>query len=84
MPTTLCWVKWRDASYERGEYTREELTPCVTMESAGVVAREDDEQLSLALDYSPAFGRFESSYRHIVHIPKCNIIKERRFEIKRT
>lgn len=82
--TEMVWIKWKDASYERGEYTKEEVRPGCDIQTAGILIKEDDEFVSLALDHFPGSDRWDPSYRHIVHIPKVNIVKQRRFEVRRT
>ena len=68
------WVRLFDASYQRGECTEGELVPRVELESAGLLVREDEESVSLALDrYSD-----DGLWRYIQHIPKVNIIEIRR------
>jgi hypothetical protein len=71
---TVAWVKWFDASYQRGECTREELVPRVEIESAGLLIHEDEDSVSLALDHYEADG----TWRHIEHIPKVNVRRIRR------
>jgi len=84
MSTVVCWVKWRDACYNGGEYTEQEMGGLAQCESAGILVRENPEYISLALDYFPDDGQHIKSWRRIMNIPKVNIIKERRFEVRRT
>ena len=74
---TLALVEWFDASYQRGECTRDELVPTVVLESAGLLVREDAETISLALDKYPADG----TWRYIEHIPKVNVRRIRRVKV---
>ena len=66
---TLVWIRWYDASYQRGECSEDDLVPKVEIESAGLLIREDEEFISLALD------RYENdhTWRYIEHIPKVNV-----------
>jgi hypothetical protein len=66
---TIAWVKWFDASYQRGECTDDELVPRVEIESAGLLVHEDKESVSIALDRYDADG----AWRYIEHIPKVNV-----------
>jgi hypothetical protein len=66
---TILWVRWYDASYQRGECTEEELVPKVEIESAGLLVREDEEFISLALDKYDG----DQTWRYIEHIPKVNV-----------
>jgi len=84
MSTTVCWIKWQDASYERGEARPDEVEPGVYLQTCGQLVREDDEFVSLALDHFEGSATYDATYRHICHIPKVNIIRERRFEVRRT
>jgi hypothetical protein len=74
---TLAYVRWFDASYQRGECTRDELVPRIEIESAGLLVREDGESVSLALDHYQADG----TWRYIAHIPKVNILEIRRLRV---
>lgn len=66
---TLVWVRWFDASYQRGECTEAELVPVVEMESAGMLVLETKNTISLALDRCDEDG----TWRYIEHITKVNI-----------
>ena len=68
---TIIYVKLFDASYQRCECSDEELVPRVDIESAGLLGREDEESLSIALDRYEADGL----WRYIEHIPKVNVIE---------
>ena len=70
-------VRWFDASYQRGECTEDELAPRVELESAGLLVREDEDTVTIALD------RYDGDqlWRYIEHIPKVNITKLRRLAI---
>ena len=70
-------MRWFDASYQRGECTDGELIPQVEIESAGLLVREDDTTVSIALDQ---YGR-DQTWRYIEHIPKVNIRKIRRLNV---
>ena len=63
--TVVAWVRWFDASYQRGECAREELVRRVELESAGILIQEDAEGVSIALDRYEGDG----TYRYIEHIP---------------
>ena len=74
---TLLWVRWFDASYQRGECTETELVTKVELESAGLLVREDEESVSIALDsYSN-----DGTWRYIEHIPKVNIRRMKRVKL---
>jgi hypothetical protein len=76
-PRTLVYVRWFDASYQRGECTEDELVPVVELESAGLLVAESDQTISLALDRYDEDG----SWRHIEHIPKVNVRQLRRLTV---
>jgi hypothetical protein len=75
--TTLVWVRWVDASYQHGECGIDDLTSLIELESAGLLVREDDESLSLALDWCPK----NKEWRHVSHIPKINIREMRKVQV---
>lgn len=66
----LVYVRWFDASYQRGECSDDELVPRVEIESAGLLVREDADSISIALD------RYEHDglWRYVQHIPRGNVI----------
>jgi hypothetical protein len=72
----VVWVRWFDASYQRGECSDDELQPTVELESAGLLVREDEDSISLALDRYEVDG----TWRHIEHIPKVNVRRIRRLK----
>ena len=76
-PKNIAWVRWFDASYQRGECTIDEFVPRVEIESAGLLVHEDEESVSLALDSYVE----DSTYRYIEHIPKVNVIEMRRMAV---
>ena len=73
----MAWVRWFDASYQRGECADSDLVPRVELESAGLLVREDKESISLALDRYPVDG----TWRYIEHIPKVNVLSIKRMAI---
>ena len=74
---TIAWVRWFDASYQRGECTEDELVTQVELESAGLLIREDEESISIALDQYDGDG----TWRYIEHIPKVNVRKIRKMTV---
>lgn len=74
---TLAWVRWFDASYQRGECTQDELVPRVEIESAGLLVQETDDTVSLALDWHEV----DETWRYIEHIPKVNVRRIRRIKV---
>jgi hypothetical protein len=50
----------------------------VELESAGLLVREDEESISIALDRYPLDG----TWRYIEHIPKVNVLSIQRFVAK--
>jgi len=74
---TVAFVRWFDASYQRGECTLDEMVPRVDLESAGLLVREDEESVSIALDQYSGDG----TWRYIEHIPKVNILAIRKMSI---
>lgn len=73
----VAFVRWFDASFQLDECGTDELNPGIVMESAGIIAREDDSHLSLALDSCPDQG----VWRRVLHVPKAYILASHRFDI---
>lgn len=73
----IAFVRWFDASYQRGECDLDELIPRVELESAGLLVQEDEETVSIALDFYSGDGL----WRYIEHIPKVNIHAIRRIPV---
>lgn len=71
------FVRWLDASFQASECTIDELHPGIIVESAGILAREDDDSISLALDSYPQQG----IWRRTQHIPKPFILELRRMNV---
>jgi hypothetical protein len=69
----LLYVEWLDASYQEGPLAEDDFEPRVVLVSAGLLAREDDETLTLASDYDPRTGE----WRHVSHIPKINVVRRK-------
>ena len=74
---TVAFVQWVDASHQEGPCDIEQLDEGVTLESAGILVRENERVVSLALDACPDDG----SWRHIVHIPRPYIKAIRRIKL---
>lgn len=74
---TLAFVKWFDASYQRGECTMDEMVPRVELESAGLLVHEDQQSVSIALDQYTVDG----TWRYIEHIPKVNVLAMKRVSV---
>ena len=66
MEAKIVVVTWIDASHQHGPLDADEFTPTVTQVEAGWLAAEDEDNISVALDYSQCDG----SWRHVTHIPK--------------
>ena len=73
----VAFVRWFDASFQLDECGTDELNPGIVMESAGIIAREDDSHLSLALDSCPDQG----VWRRVLHVPKAYILDCQRFDV---
>lgn len=81
--TTLAYVEWFDASYERGECHIDEITPRVELKSAGLLMREDEHTISIALDVYDDDPSLHSQglWRYIQHIPKVNVKRIKRIQV---
>ena len=76
---SIAYIKWCDASYQRGECTAEDLVPEVIIESAGFLIREDEKTYSIAMDWYESY----KTWRYIEHIPKVNVIRFELIEINK-
>jgi hypothetical protein len=77
MPT-LAYVRWADASFQRGEVSDDELVPRVEIESAGLLVREDADTVSIALDHYERDGL----WRFVQHIPKVNVVRLKKVQVR--
>ena len=71
-------VKWIDASYERGECSTADAGGLAEATTAGILVKEDDESLTLALDW---FGDQEH-WRFLETIPKVCVRSIRRINAR--
>lgn len=74
-PNTIVCVEWIDASYQDGPIDFTELSGVFRMYSTGWLIRENDEHVSIGMDYVPE----NNTYRHVQHILKINIKSIREF-----
>ena len=80
MTIIVTFIKWFDASNQLddwGPLRPEDFITRVVLYTAGILAAEDDDSVSLAIDHYERSG----TYRHVVHIPKVNIIKRRDIKV---
>ena len=75
----LAYVEWLDASYQEGPLGEDDFEPRVVLVSAGLLAREDDETITVAADYDARAGE----WRHVSHIPKVNVVRSKIIEAAR-
>ena len=75
--TRVAFVRWLDASLQTSEGTDDELNPGIIAQSAGILAREVDDSISLALDWYPQ----QKLWRRIQHIPKPYIFELRKITV---
>jgi len=66
----IAYVRWCDASYQRGEITKSEVVPHIELESVGMLIRQDADTVSIGLDYNP----LDKSWRFVLNIPRANIV----------
>lgn len=65
------YVQWSDASFQVSECTVDEFVDYVIVDTAGILASENENTISIALDYYA----HDKLYRRIQHIPKKMILK---------
>lgn len=73
------YVKWFDASYQRGECDESDLIDHVVLHSFGILIRESDTSYSIAMDQYDA----DRTWRYIEHIPKVNVLSIQRVEFRK-
>ena len=73
----LVHVRWFDASYQNAECHADDFTTRVELETVGFLARQDADTVSVAMEY---YERDET-WRHVSHIPRCNVIKLRYLKV---
>jgi hypothetical protein len=75
----LVWVQWRDSAIAPLEYLKLGRKPdsITVYESAGFLVDEDDNALTLAIDWQEDTQK----WRGIIGIPKENIMKKRIFKL---
>lgn len=79
MPTTLVYVRWFDSSIFKGEQSAlDEIDIGVSeMESAGLLLREDEQSITIALDRDVE----DRTVRLLLCVPKVCVREMRRFTI---
>lgn len=73
------YVKWFDASYQRGECDESDLIDHVVLHSFGILIRESETSYSIAMDQYDA----DRTWRYIEHIPKVNVLSIQRVEFRK-
>ena len=72
----IAWVKWRDAAFQAEPLRLEQFDEECILEEVGLLAKETETYVSLAMDWNEA----DASFRHVSHIPKGMIIEMRTIE----
>ncbi len=66
----LVYVRWFDSAiYQGGTYIAEDLTGPTENETAGLLVADDEENITVALD----FCRETNAFRCVLCIPKVNV-----------
>lgn len=74
---TLAYVRWFDSAMTFDRVTLDDLDGLGELESAGIIVKEDDESITLALDHSVKFGWL----RMTMCIPKVCVRSVTKFEV---
>jgi hypothetical protein len=80
MSPSLTYLQWRDASYNLEEVPHEELG-LVELHEIGWIIKEDDECITLGLEWYPDAN--VASSRLTITIPKVNIVRRKDFKIEK-
>lgn len=68
----IVWVHWKDACFQNdGNVSIDDVDGPAPLLSCGVFVKETDEYIAIALDKDLE----ESNFRHVMTIPKVNIIR---------
>ncbi len=77
-PTKLAYIRWFDSAIYKGEACQPEaLSGTCENESAGVVVKEDDKEITIALDRCLD----TKDVRLVLCVPKANVRSIQRFTI---
>ena len=68
-PMRIVYVRWNDAGFQDDSVRLPDFDEECVIEEVGILARETDTHISIAMDYNPA----DESYRNVAHIPKVLI-----------
>jgi hypothetical protein len=75
--TKLAYVRWFDSAIYKGEACQpEDLSGTCENESAGVLVKEDEKTITIALDRCVE----TKDVRLVLCIPKANVLRVRHFE----
>lgn len=76
---TAAYIRWFDASYQRGECDESDLVDHVVLHSFGVLVRESEVSYSIAMDQYDG----DKTWRYIEHIPKVNVLSIQKVSFRR-
>lgn len=71
-PEYVVAIVWRDAAYDKGPITKDELEGLANHVTVGLFVSEDDEVVSVAADW--CLDGDNPSFRSVYHIPKRDIV----------
>jgi hypothetical protein len=68
-PQSVVIIRWFDSCVDRGECAAEELEGIAEMETAGWLVRQDERQITVALDWNGT----SKHWRFAITIPRVNV-----------
>jgi hypothetical protein len=74
---SLAYVRWLDACFQEGDCPEQDIEPGVELETVGWLVKEDDNTVSVALEWS---GR-DRVWRRVQTIPRCLVREMRRVSL---
>lgn len=77
-PDIIVAIDWIDASSQEGPITSAELSGVHELRTVGWLIRENDEQITICMDYVPG----NEEFRDVQHILKINVRKRTEFTVK--
>jgi hypothetical protein len=74
----VVYLLWNDASHQEGQVKKEDFETKIVLHTAGILACENDETYSVAIDYNAKTGE----YRDVTHIPKKMVTSMQKFKVE--
>lgn len=70
-------IRWFDSFFVKGDIKADEVDPAIELTACGMLVKEDDDRVTIALDLDPA----SSEFRYVLTIPKVNIRAMKKYQL---